>query len=128
MTSKDRLIFNEYRACQLAGSFPSLRQAPGIQPWEPARLDAWAETQNDPGTVYAARFVLEVWNQHQEWQCGRFSISDAMYVWDEAHREAFRQWARCPYRFYGDSDARPGTQTILRILMIENAGNVVSSL
>jgi hypothetical protein len=81
---------------QLARTFPSLR---GLveQAWNPESLDEWAAGGASHGERLAVRFVLTVWNQHQQWKCGKFDVFDAWQTWDEEHWNAFRAWARQPF-------------------------------
>lgn len=77
----------------LALRFPTLQDAAGVTPWDPARLDAWAcGPAPGSGALRAARFVLGVWSPGTEWDCGRFDALDAMSSWDEKHRAAFVSW------------------------------------
>lgn len=86
------------RMATLAQSFPTLRDAPGIQPWDPERLDTWAVgPAPGHGAFCAARFVLAVWNSTDEWQCGTFDVMEALACWDREHRAAFLEWAREPW-------------------------------
>jgi len=83
---------------RLAGSFPGLREAPGVSPWAPEKLDAWAQT---PGVthsqLHSARFVLHVWNHVTRWGCGAFNLGLALTSWDERETEAFKRWADEPW-------------------------------
>lgn len=82
----------------LAESFPTLQGRPGTQPWDAEELDAWAVgPAPGHGARSAARFVLTVWNEAGEWQCGRFELMEALACWDSAHRAAFLEWAREPW-------------------------------
>ncbi|MCW8138297.1 MAG: hypothetical protein KIT58_05260 [Planctomycetota bacterium] len=83
---------------RLAWSFPTLRGAPGVVPWDPEELDRWAcGPVPSSGGLYAAQFVLGVWNIFAEWGCGRFDALRALNTWDSAHREAFVEWAEDPW-------------------------------
>jgi len=85
----------------LALGFPTLvrrgRPAPGVDPWDPAALEAWA-CGPVPGTGAraAARFLLGVWAPHAHWRCGPFTLAD-FGAWDGRHREAFLDWAGDPW-------------------------------
>ena len=82
---------------ELAGSFPSLRQAP-LLPWDATEFDQWAaEDARSPMAFFAAQFVLEVWDAGVDWDCGPFDLMDAMFSWDEPHRAAFLAWAKAPW-------------------------------
>lgn len=84
----------------LARKFPSLRNAPGCSEgagWGYGELDKWAAALPDshPGR-HAARFVLAVVHQRslEQFDCGRFSPSVALAVWDAEHRAAFEDVAK----------------------------------
>ena len=90
------------RMTALALSFPELARrgrgvAPGVDPWDPAALEAWARGP-DPctGALAAARFVLGVWNVRAKRRCGPFALAD-FGAWDRPHREAFLVWAQAPW-------------------------------
>ncbi len=88
----------EHRIRRLARSFPTLRDAyGGVKPWDAAQLDRFAFEPVADGARHAARFVLAVWNNDTQWQCGRFDVIEAMAVWDADHREAFLEWAKNPW-------------------------------
>jgi hypothetical protein len=82
----------------LAQTFPCLRNAPGIDPWDVNKLDEWASTPW-PSHVEkcAAQFVLAVWNPDFKWKCGKFDIMEAMKVWDSATYNAYLVWAADPW-------------------------------
>lgn len=83
---------------QLAVSFPSLANQPGVTPWDSLALDAWAcGPAPSHGMLCAARFVLAVWDPNTDWRCGRFDLMEAMGVWDVAHHRAFVAWALAPW-------------------------------
>lgn len=83
---------------RLARSFPNLEDADGLSPFDAEALDRWA-TGPSPGhgALYAAQFVLSVYNLSAPWQCGTFNVVRAMATWDRSHREAFLAWARDPW-------------------------------
>ncbi len=82
----------------LARTFPSLRKAPGVDPWIPHELNRWAVGPASSGERHAARFVLAVWDNDAGWECGRFDVVEALTAWDEPHRRAFLAWAYEPWR------------------------------
>ncbi len=51
------------RMTRMALSFPTLRSAAGVDPWNPGALDQWALTSTSvtTGSLRAARFVLSVY-------------------------------------------------------------------
>lgn len=82
----------------LAASFPTLRDARGVSPWEPERLEAWLLSgAPGHGARCAGRFVLSVWNSYHEWSSGRFDLHEALGCWDEQHRRAFLAWSSRPW-------------------------------
>jgi hypothetical protein len=86
------------RMTEIAERFHALRGAPGVRPFDPERLDAWAVTAaTSEAMADCARFVLGVWNQSAPWRCGRFDAMRALGRWDAEHRAAFVAWARDPY-------------------------------
>ncbi|HZU97892.1 MAG TPA: hypothetical protein VFF73_14415 [Planctomycetota bacterium] len=92
MTGSTRMFME-----QLALSFPTLRQANGTKPFEPALLEAWAcGPEATSGGLYAAQFVLGVYNCFGEWRCGRFDLFRAVSTWDPEHAKAFAKWADDP--------------------------------
>lgn len=54
------------RMTALALSFPTLRDVPGVDPWDAAAVEAWLrEGAGGSGSRHAARFALGVWNMRQ---------------------------------------------------------------
>ncbi len=74
----------------LALSFPSLRRAPGIQPWDAEALDRWAAQPNrDPAARAAAQLALGFADSGRAWTCGRFDLWEALTIWDCDHGSPF---------------------------------------
>ena len=89
---------NSLRMEALLQSFPTLRAADGVAPWNPARFQRWVRSSAPGhGAHCAGRFVLSVWNPSTRWKCGRFEPHEALGVWDPEHRAAFVAWARAPW-------------------------------
>ena len=89
------------RTIALAKSLPVLAQADGIEPFDPAALDAWAVAAEQDGRIaalFSARFVLHVFDCRRKWACGRFDLMPAMRAWDDLHQAAFRAWAAHPFQ------------------------------
>lgn len=82
---------------RLALSFPTLRWARGVAPFDPNELDAWACGPASSGGFHAAAFILGVWNHYADWGCGKFDLFRAFDTWDREHREAFVAWAQDPW-------------------------------
>jgi hypothetical protein len=83
-------LHRESKIVLIAESFPSLARADGVSPWNPNRLDVWAsEFGRTDDAVYAARFLLRLWNSDCDWECGRFDAQIAIRIWDRVHRRAF---------------------------------------
>jgi len=73
----------ELRMTLLALTFPSLTEGtPGIEPWNALVLDHWSATNPavTSGSLAVVRFLLHVWNDQTDWQCGRFSLREAYVV------------------------------------------------
>jgi hypothetical protein len=86
------------RMSRLADGFPCLAGKPGVRPWDCERLDDWAsEAGRAPAELYAARFVLNVWDAPRLWRCGRFNFLEALDHWDQKSRAAFGVWAVNPW-------------------------------
>ena len=77
----------------LADSFPALRSAPGVAPWDEESFAEWMRSGVSHGEYCAAQFVLAVWNHYDH----KFDPMDALGVWDEGNRAAFVAWARSPW-------------------------------
>ena len=83
---------------KLAQSFPSLKQARGVSPWQSKELARWArEHRSATLERTAAQFVLWVCDPFEVWRCGRFNLLEALVTWDEPHRAAFIAWAKSPW-------------------------------
>lgn len=92
------LVGADTRIQELARTFPSLCEAPGVRgQWSANALDSWAATVASSGEKHSARFVLAVWNQYEEWQCGRFDLIEAVGVWDYRHYQSFTRWIAQPW-------------------------------
>lgn len=91
MTSTEAIV-------ALAHTFPTLRPARGLEPWDPEELERWAcGPVPGSGALHAARFVLAVWNSNAPWACGGFDAVRALAAWDGAHQAAFAAWAARPW-------------------------------
>jgi hypothetical protein len=96
---------NESRSKQkmsdFALSFPCLRRADGVSPWDALRLDEWATDSRSHGERCTAQFVLAIWSgtpaSECQWKVGPFDLLEALRVWDEDHHRAFLSWARAPW-------------------------------
>lgn len=89
---------NNVRMTLLAESFPSMRNAPGIDPFNPDKLDRWASVGGaSHGEKLTARFLLAVWNPGHEWAAGPFDLMEALRAWDSNHHRAFLDWAARPW-------------------------------
>ena len=84
------------RITELAQQFHSIANLAAVTNWDANALDKWALTASH-GEKLAAQFVLVVWNQWDEWKCGRFDVIEAYGVWDAEHWAAFRAWADKPF-------------------------------
>src|SRR5262245_13647324 len=80
-----------------AETYRCMRGDLGVDPWEPHELNRWAVSAASSGEKHVVRFLLNVWNQYEDWECGRFDVMDALSVWDAGNRRAFLSWARDPW-------------------------------
>lgn len=77
----------------LCATFPSIRAAPGVRPWDPDALARWGgATGSADGARESVAFVLSVWSPDHA-----FDLSRALAVWDATHRAAFLAWASDPW-------------------------------
>ena len=96
--AEGRTMNKRERMAELAESFPTLEGAPGVAPFDAERLDQWADGGGrGSGSQHAVRFILAVWNYRNDWKVGDFNAVRAMGVWDDSHRDAFRQWCAEPW-------------------------------
>jgi hypothetical protein len=93
LTTPDELRTTK-KMTELAQSFPCLRGAPGIDPFDAQELDRWAAAPVSHGEQVTAQFVLAVWSPGTDWQSGRFDVMEALRVWDPSHHAAFLGWAK----------------------------------
>jgi hypothetical protein len=95
---------------RLARSFPSLRDAFGVEPWDALAFIRWSDgPQLTTGMAHAIRFVLQVWNPSTDWRetaaangidgshLGPFNVVSALASWDYAHCDAFLAWCEAPF-------------------------------
>ena len=91
------------RLSSLAGEFPTLREtaaglAPGVYPFDPDKLEAWARgPEPGSGALHAVRFLLGVYAPRHGWTVGRFDVFKAVGVWDDEHMKVFRKWTKKPW-------------------------------
>ena len=85
------------RMTELARSFPCLRNAWGVSPFQPEELNRWAASGLSHGERVTAQFILAVWDPSTDWEAGRFDLMEALHVWPETHRVPFLLWARDPW-------------------------------
>lgn len=82
----------------LALTFPTLRDAPGVNPWDPDRLAAWAKSAASSGGRHAAAFVLGIYARALPSALGvPFDFHRAVETWDAEHLAAFQAWAADPW-------------------------------
>ena len=85
------------RMAELAQTFPSLRLAQGVDPFDAEELDRWANGPVSHGQRVSAQFVLAVWSPEQCWKCGRFNLMGALSLFDPTHHQAFLTWVSDPW-------------------------------
>jgi len=82
----------EQKISALALTFPALRGAPGVAPWNEDQLRDWLGVCSS-GERQAALFVLSVWNHYDN----KFDMHAAVSKWDDGNLAAFVAWARAPW-------------------------------
>lgn len=109
-----RLLTGPERMTLLCESFPVLRHADGVRPWDQHKFAAWATGSRASGwspsaaTRLAAAFVLGVWNglanpkegdwwNERPYRVGRFDVVEAFQRWDEDQQAAFIAWCEAPF-------------------------------
>jgi hypothetical protein len=96
----------------LARRFPSLRNAGGVEPWDPEAFIAWLNANHrENKAFYAGRFLLALWIPGADWsELGLFlpvgfDLVAAAQSWDQDHFDVVREWTKNPYTpFAGDWD------------------------
>ncbi len=79
------------RLTALARTFHTLRNADGIDPFDPDTLEVWASNRSlSSGTREAAKYVLWRYDPDRVWKCGRFNAKEGSYVWDLEQIEAYK--------------------------------------
>lgn len=103
----------DYRAelVKLARSFPSLSEAPGLDPFDFPRFQEWVRTKNavmalaslppqefklSRYALHAGQFIVNVW-RGETWRVGAFDVVSAFQAWDDQHKEAFQAWVAAPW-------------------------------
>ena len=77
------------RLADLAETFPSLRGAPGVRPFQTSTLHEWAQDERRSGKErHAALFILSVSNPY----LNDFKLPFALRAWDAQHVTAFVRW------------------------------------
>ena len=95
LTGEERAL--RARMTAFALTFPSMRYALGVEPWDALELDAWGSGPRSHGERVTAQFLLNVWDPSTEWKCGRFDLMEALRIWDPEHHKAFLRWAAAPW-------------------------------
>ena len=85
------------RMTELAESFPSLKGAPGVNPWDAQKLFHCIGPMSH-GEQLAALFCLHVWDtSNASWDNQPFDLFAAFKTWDAAHLDALRAWLVKPF-------------------------------
>jgi hypothetical protein len=80
-----------------ARTFPSMRHALGIDPWDAEELASWSKGPLSHGERVTAWFLLSVWDPVVAWDLDPFDLMEALRIWDPAHHQAFLRWAAKPW-------------------------------
>ena len=106
-----------HKLYELAQTFHALEECPTGEKFDAAAFAKWAGDRNmGDGGVWAALFVLSVWNDKPDYAAaglgmrvryagghkqdngvGRFYMHDALGAWDHLHRAAFAAWTVNPW-------------------------------
>ena len=90
---ENQLLPLEKRVPSLARRFPSLRHAPGLEPFSPSAFHAWTTQQGrDTCAWHAGHLILNLTGTG-EWEA--FDAVAAVQAFDENHRIIFSNWIRC---------------------------------
>ncbi|MCY2987131.1 MAG: ParB/RepB/Spo0J family partition protein [Planctomycetota bacterium] len=90
-------LTNEERLTRVAETFPSLKGAPGVSPWNAEKLFHCIGPMSH-GERLAALFCLHVWNPGKSpWEKKPFNLFEAVNVWDPQHLDALRAWLNRPF-------------------------------
>ena len=84
------------RMTALGRTFPSLADAPGIDPFDPDELEDWAIAAESTSGVWAAGFLLSLWDNNDDDE-ELWSLHGALADWGVDDREAFLAWCREPW-------------------------------
>jgi hypothetical protein len=92
---------------RLALSFPTLRKAPGVKPWNEEQFETWVHEQakragdawekDQKAAARAAHAGLFLLSLVDRLGGPGFELALAMASWNEAHRDAFRAWVADPF-------------------------------
>jgi hypothetical protein len=86
-----------------AETFPTLRNRPGVRPWDPILLAKQLKSAGVTNASYhAIMFVLGVWSttfgtRDVDLCTTPFNIHAALQSWDDLHMKAFQAWVRDPW-------------------------------
>ena len=106
-----------HKLYQLAQTFHALADCPTGEDFDAEAFATWAGDRNmGSGGIWAALFVLSVWNDRRDWAgyglgmrvrhlgghqqdngVGRFYMHDALGAWDRPHTAAFHAWTAKPW-------------------------------
>ena len=95
LTEEERAL--RVRMTAFAMTFPSMRYAFGVKPWDAVERDAWGNGPRSHGERVTAQFLLDVWDPSTDWKCGRFDLMEALRIWDPGHHQAFLRWVADPW-------------------------------
>lgn len=82
------------RWTKLAETFPTLRNAEHVDPWDAVEFDRHMSAAGRRGSAsfYAAQLVLMAYDPCRAWDVGSFNVGKALNKWDSDHRTAFKNW------------------------------------
>lgn len=87
------------RMTELALSFPSMRDAPGVAPFSAVALHEWLTTSGarTSGNHHTVAFLLMVFHGQVWRKLCPFYVDDALSAWDQDHHDAFVRWVIHPW-------------------------------
>jgi hypothetical protein len=68
----------------------------GMIPWNADKLDQ-SFAGRSHGEKCVIRFLLNLWDRQEKWECGRFDLFEALRIWDTDRRKVFLSWANDPF-------------------------------
>lgn len=68
----------------------------GLNPWNAEKVEK-AFAGRSHGEKCVIQFLLNLWDNKMDWECGAFDLFEAYCTWDTDRRKAFLVWANDPF-------------------------------